>query len=216
MSLIQLSAVAPHLLTLDNEALATGFADCPGCAGSRGHVGRTREIYRGWAPTIEVRPSYTRAPTLKGVARLIPMFGRLTQRLCRKPLRLALLRAIEEGVNLRRLLWPRRVHASRSCLFSIGNFRLSGLYLTGSDDQEDIGPTSVNLSREVHSVARARHLNVGKKQPHVVAGFERFQRGVGVRGFDDLKPVLLEQASRVHAQTRVVFDHEYYGLGLAN
>jgi hypothetical protein len=29
----------------------------------------------------------------------------------------------------------------------IGNFSLSGLHLTGSDDQEDAGPTSVNLSR---------------------------------------------------------------------
>jgi hypothetical protein len=29
----------------------------------------------------------------------------------------------------------------------IGNFRLSGRYLAGSDDQEDSGPTSVNLSR---------------------------------------------------------------------
>jgi hypothetical protein len=62
----------------------------------------------------------------------------------------------------------------------IGNFRLSGLYLTGSDDEEDAGPTSVNLSREIHTVARAGHLNVGEKQPHVVAGFQQFQRGVGV------------------------------------
>ena len=29
----------------------------------------------------------------------------------------------------------------------IGNFRLSGRYLAGSDDQEDSGPTSLNLSR---------------------------------------------------------------------
>jgi hypothetical protein len=29
----------------------------------------------------------------------------------------------------------------------VGNFRLSGLYLAGSDDQKDVGPTGVNLSR---------------------------------------------------------------------
>jgi hypothetical protein len=75
----------------------------------------------------------------------------------------------------------------------IGNFRLSGRYLTGSDDQEDAGPTSVNLSREVHTVARAGHLNVGEKQPHIVAGFQQFQRGVRVRGFDDAKTIFLEQ-----------------------
>jgi hypothetical protein len=29
----------------------------------------------------------------------------------------------------------------------IGNFCLSGLYLAGSDDQDDAGPPSMNLSR---------------------------------------------------------------------
>jgi hypothetical protein len=36
-------------------------------------------------------------------------------------------------------------------------------------------------------------LNVGEKQPHVVAGFQQFQRGVGVRGFDNAKTIFLEQ-----------------------
>jgi hypothetical protein len=31
-------------------------------------------------------------------------------------------------------------------------------------------------------------MNVGEKQPHVVAGFQQFQRCVGVRGFDDANP----------------------------
>jgi hypothetical protein len=65
----------------------------------------------------------------------------------------------------------------------VGNFRLSGPCVTGSDD-----PTSVDLSRKVRPVARARHPNVGEKQPHVVAGFQQFQSGVSVLGFDKLKP----------------------------
>ena len=52
----------------------------------------------------------------------------------------------------------------------VGNFSLSRLHFTGRDDQEDVGPTCVNLSREVHSVDCAGHLNVREKQPHIVAG----------------------------------------------
>jgi hypothetical protein len=55
----------------------------------------------------------------------------------------------------------------------------------------------VNLSRKVHAVARAGHLNIGEKQPHVVTGFQQFQRGVGVRGFDDVKTIFLEQTDSV-------------------
>jgi hypothetical protein len=36
-------------------------------------------------------------------------------------------------------------------------------------------------------------LNVCEKQPHVVAGFQQFQCGVGVRGFDNAKTIFLEQ-----------------------
>ena len=36
-------------------------------------------------------------------------------------------------------------------------------------------------------------MNVGEKQPHVVAGFQQFQHGVGVRGFDNAKTIFLEQ-----------------------
>jgi hypothetical protein len=98
----------------------------------------------------------------------------------------------------------------------IGNFRLRRLYLTRGDDQEDVGPTSVNLSREVHPVARARHLNVGEKQPHVVAGFQQFQSGVGVLGFDDAKAVIFKQTSSVQAQKLIVFDYEDHLLRLAH
>ena len=98
----------------------------------------------------------------------------------------------------------------------IGNFRLSRLYLTGSDDQENAGPTSVNLSRQVHTVARAGHLNVGEKQPHVVAGFQQLQRGVGVLGFDDAKTMVLKQTGSVQAQKLIVFDYEDHWLRLAH
>jgi hypothetical protein len=51
-------------------------------------------------------------------------------------------------------------------------------------------------------------LNVGEKQPHVVAGFQQYQRGVGVRGFDNAKTIFLERPRSVEAQKRIVFDYE--------
>ncbi len=90
----------------------------------------------------------------------------------------------------------------------VGNFRLSGPCVTGSDDQKDVRPTSVNLSREVHPVARARHPNVGEKQPHVVAGFQQFQSGVSVLGFDNVKAVVFKHNGSVQANKRFVFNYE--------
>jgi hypothetical protein len=98
----------------------------------------------------------------------------------------------------------------------IGNFCLIGLYVTGSYNQEDVGPPGVNLSRKVHSVARARHLNVGKKQPHIVASFQQFQRGIGIRGFQDAKTIFFKKIARVHAQKRFVFDYEDRWLRFAH
>jgi hypothetical protein len=49
-------------------------------------------------------------------------------------------------------------------------------------------------------------LDVGEKQPHVVASFQQFQRGVGVRGFDDAKAVVFKQTGSVHAHKRVIFN----------
>ena len=45
----------------------------------------------------------------------------------------------------------------------IGNLRADGRRLARSDNQQDAGPTGVNLARQIHSVERAWHLNVGEK-----------------------------------------------------
>jgi len=66
----------------------------------------------------------------------------------------------------------------------------------------------VNLSRQVHPFARAGHLDVGEKQPHIVASFQQFQRGDGVRGIDDAKTIFLKRTDGVQAQKRIVFDYE--------
>ena len=51
------------MLTLNNKALATGFADCPGCAGNGEGAGRTRPG-PGGAP----RPSVGGGPTPRPIA----------------------------------------------------------------------------------------------------------------------------------------------------
>ena len=66
------------------------------------------------------------------------------------------------------------------------------------------------------AVARAGHLNIGKKQPHVVPGFEQFQRGVCVRGFDDAKAVFFKRIGSDHAQKRLVFNYENQWFYLAH
>ena len=59
-------------------------------------------------------------------------------------------------------------------------------------------------------------MNVGEKQPYVVAGFQQFQRGVGALGFDDAKAVFFKRVGSDHAQKRIVFNYEDHWLCLAH
>ena len=42
----------------------------------------------------------------------------------------------------------------------VGNLSAGGRPLARSNDQQDVGPTGVNLARQTHAVERPWHLNV--------------------------------------------------------
>lgn len=50
--------------------------------------------------------------------------------------------------------------------------------------------------REFETVHRTRHVNIGKDHPDVVAGLQNAYGLIGVRGFDNLKPGILNGFDR--------------------
>jgi hypothetical protein len=60
-------------------------------------------------------------------------------------------------------------------------------------------------------VAGSRHLNVGEEQANVDAGFQQFERSVGILGFNHGKASFLKRVGSDHAQKRIVFDCEVAG-----
>jgi hypothetical protein len=89
-----------------------------------------------------------------------------------------------------------------------GNVSLSGLCSPGSDDQEDSGPTSVNLLRRVHPVARAGHLNVVKsnRTSRVSSSFSAasaFSASTTSKPFSSNRPTAYRRTSASSSTTRI-------------
>ena len=67
---------------------------------------------------------------------------------------------------------------------------------------------------QLQAIHAAGHLNIGKQQRDVRAGFQNGNRLVGIDGFDGMEPGILHDVDGAHAQHHLVLDDEdvrYFG-----
>jgi hypothetical protein len=94
----------------------------------------------------------------------------------------------------------------------IGNVGGIRTRLAGGDDQENIRPSGVHFSRQIHAVQFSGHLDIGEEQPHVRVGFKDVESGRGVFSFNNVKAVVFKHAPGVQPQELFVVDNQSHGM----